>query len=73
MAQPIMPEEHNPNRLIIFTNEPGDAASYEAQGWTLSDMLVMKFHPGLNPDLLHPKLYGLRFWRPEPPKQGELL
>lgn len=68
-----MPEDFpNPYRLTVFTNDPGEAITYEAKGWTMSDMLVMKFFPGMN-DLMNPKLYALRFWRPVPPKQPNLL
>jgi hypothetical protein len=63
----------NPYRLVIFTNNPGDPPPPSNPSWTLSDMLVLKFYPGLNPDLLNPKLYALRFWKPAPPKQPELL
>lgn len=69
-----MPEEvSNPNRLLIFTNQPADAAIYESQGWKLCELLVLKFYPTLNPDWKNPKRYGLRFWRPEPVKQPNLL
>ena len=63
----------NPYRLVIFTNQPGDPPPPSNPPWTLSDILVLKFHPGLNPDLMNPKLYALRFWKPVPPKQGVLL
>ena len=56
---------------MVFTNQPGEGVNYESQGWTLSDIIVLKFSPGLNPDPLHPKLYALKFWRPAPPKQPE--
>ena len=68
-----MSVEESPNRLLIFTDHPSDAAAYEARGWHMSDMLVLKFYPTLNPDWKNPKRYGLRFWRPETPKQGVLL
>lgn len=69
-----MPEEAtNPNRLLIFTDQPSDAATYEAKGWHMSDMLVMKFYPTLNPDWKNPKRYALKFWRQEQPSQRELL
>jgi hypothetical protein len=61
----------NPNRLVIFTNSPNESLNPDPKVWTLSDMLVMKFHPGQN-DLINPKLYCLRYWRPAPPKQPEL-
>jgi hypothetical protein len=63
----------NPNRLMIFTNQPDEAPPPSNPAWILSTLYVMKFYPGLNPDLLDRKLYGLFFWRPEPTKQPELL
>lgn len=63
----------NPYRLMLFTNDPADPAPPANPSWILASIFIMKFHPGLNPDLLSPKLYGLFFWRPEPPKQGVLL
>jgi hypothetical protein len=72
-GETIMPDEApNPNRLIVFTNHPEEAVNYEAQGWTLSEILNMRCYPGLNPDILNRKQWGLRFWRPGPPKQPEL-
>jgi hypothetical protein len=68
-----MPDEApKPNRLVIFTNLPDESLNPDPEIWTLSDMLVMKFKPGMN-DLMNPKRYALRFWRPAPPKQPELL
>ena len=67
-----MPDEvPNPNRLLIFTNEPSESLNPDPTVWTLGDMLVLRFHPGMR-DLINPKLYALRYWRPEPPKQGVL-
>jgi hypothetical protein len=66
-------QSKNPCRLVIFTNHPEEAATYEAQGWTLSTVEVLKFQPGLNPDLLNPKRYALKMWKPEPEKQPNLL
>lgn len=66
-------EPLNPNRLLIFTDQPADAAAYESQGWKLCELLVLKFYPTLNPDWKNPKRYALKFWRPETPKQGNLL
>jgi hypothetical protein len=63
----------NPNRLMIFTNDPSEPAPTSNPPWILSTLYVMKFYSGLNPDLLDCKLYGLFFWRPEPKKQPELL
>jgi hypothetical protein len=69
-----MPDESpNPCRLVIFTNDPGEAVNYEQQGWKMSDMLVLRFYLGLDPDLLNPKRYCLKFWRPEPERQPELF
>ena len=68
-----MPNESpNPNRLVIFTNEPSESLNPDPKVWTMSDMLVLRFYPGMN-DLLNRKLYCLRFWKPEPPKQPNLL
>lgn len=64
-------EESNPNRLVIFTNSPSESLNPDPSVWTLSELLVLKFYPGMN-DLLNPKLYAQRYWRPEPPKQREL-
>ena len=66
-------EAPNFNRLVIFTNDPGEGVNYEAVGWILSTIEVLKFQPGLNPDLINSKRYALRFWRPDPPRQPELL
>ena len=67
-----MPDEApNPNRLIIFTDSPSESLNPDPKVWTLSDMLVLKFNPGMN-ELLNRKLYALRFWRPAPPEQPEL-
>ena len=64
-----MPDEApNPNRLVIFTDFPSEALNPNSTVWTLSDMLVLRFHPGLNTDLLNRKLYAIRFWRPGPTK-----
>lgn len=68
-----MPEEiPNPNRLIVFTNEPSESLNPDPAVWTLMDMIVLKFKPGMR-DLMNPKLYAQRYWRPEPPKQPLLL
>lgn len=68
-----MPEESpNPNRLIVYTNQPGEAEQYEAKGWIMYDMLVLALCPGKQPDLIDRKLYAIRFWRPEPDRQTEL-
>ena len=67
-----MPDEApNPNRLLIFTNEPSESLNPDPTVWTLSDMLVLRFYPGQR-ELMNPKLYAIRFWRPVPPKQPEL-
>lgn len=63
----------NPNRLMIFTNHPEESPPASDPPWVLATIFVMKFYPGLNPDLLRPKLYGLFFWRPEPEKQPNLI
>ena len=65
-------ESTQSNRLVIFTNDPSESLNPNPTVWTLSDILVLRFHPGMQ-DLMNPKLYALRYWRPEPPKQPELL
>ena len=68
-----MPDEApNANWLVIFTNSPSESLNPDPSVWTMSDMLVLKFNPGMR-DLINPKLYAQRYWRPEPPKQPELL
>lgn len=63
-----MPDETpNPCRLVIFTNEPSEFLNPDPKVWTLSDMLVLRFYPGMN-ELLNRKLYAIRFWRPGPTK-----
>ena len=64
--------QSNPYRLTVFTNTPSESLNPDPGIWTMSDMLVLRFHPGLNPDLMNPKLYALRYWRPAPPEQPEL-
>ena len=70
-----MPDEAaNPNRLTVFTNDMRECPALEAQGWRLSDIIILKFYPKLQPDLLDPKQYLVKYWRPAPQlKQDELL
>jgi hypothetical protein len=69
-----MPDESDNCRLTIFTNSPGDAATYEASGWKMSNLYVLKFSPAMQPDLIHRKLYAMQFWKPKRQlKQPELL
>jgi len=63
----------NPNRLMIFTNDPSESAPPSDPAWILSTLYVMRFYDVLQPDILNRKRYGLFFWRPEPPKQPNLL
>jgi hypothetical protein len=65
-------DDANPYRLTVFTNTPSESLNPDPEVWTLSDMLVLRFYPGMN-ELLNRKLYAIRFWRPEPPKHLELL
>ena len=62
--------EPNPNLIVVPTNDPGATeAEYVALGWTCCDLFSKRF----NPDLCQGKLWAIRFWRPEPPQQPELL
>jgi hypothetical protein len=63
----------NPNRLTVFTNHPDESLNPDPKVWTLSHMLVMRFYPGMQESLIDRKLYAIRFWRPEPEKQPNLL
>jgi len=58
--------------MTVFTDSPSESLNPDPKVWTLSDMLVLKFNPAQR-DLMNPKMYALRYWRPAPPEQLELL
>lgn len=56
--------------LTVPTNDPGACEKeFRAQGWKPDNLFVGLFYP----KMCDGHLYALRFWRPIPPLQGELL
>lgn len=56
--------------LTVPTNDPGACEQEQrAKGWKLDNIFVGRFHPSM----CEGRLYALRFWRPVPPPQMELL
>ena len=65
-------QSDNPYRWTVLTNDPSEPPPPADPPWRLIGLWVLKFHPTMNdPD--NPKLYALRYWRPEPEKQPNLL
>jgi hypothetical protein len=67
----IEPEPQlNPNVIVIPTNDPGATeAEYRALGWNCCDLLARPWHI----DLCRGKQWAIRFWRPEPLQQRNLI
>ena len=66
-----MPEEpYNLEVIVVPTNDPGGTeAEYRALGWKCCDLLAAPWHR----EICEGKQWAVRFWRPAPTKQPELL
>ena len=61
---------NNPNSPLVPTDDPGATErEYEARGFKVEQIYVGKHNPGKCGGCL----YAIRFWRPAPPEQPDLI